>query len=59
VISEIAPLEEAAVDGRPFGKNDGLQIIAHRLERKRVAPDDVPIKNKRDGPAARVVRFVC
>ncbi len=42
---KIAPLEQAAVDQRPFRKDDRLWVVTNGLERQRVAVDDVAAKD--------------
>ena len=46
---KIPPLEHAAIDRRPFGKHNRLRIVAHRLQRKGITPDDVALKDIFDG----------
>lgn len=55
---KIPPFEQTAFDGRPFGKDDRLWVVAHCLESERITPDDIPFQNKNNRIAAFVFGFL-
>src|SRR5579864_4404182 len=53
---EVPALYHATLHERPFAKRDGLRIVAHGLERERIAPNNIAAQDVFDGTQALVAK---